>query len=92
MQIDQEQAKKIMEALIPAILDIEDGWPDNIDLFLTKAHEGLEGIGVHVRYDYSVQTEDVLGAQVDFVDRIWIAEGEKVLTETEKHFLSQKNE
>ena len=75
--IDSISPKEILEALIPAIADIEHGYYENICYFISDANKGLERLGSPYRFESTSKVRrswDVTGA---FVDKITVIEIEK---------------
>ena len=65
--------QETLEALIPAIMEIEGGYYENVCFFISDANAGLERIGSPYRYKANSKTHSPgTLAEGEYVDTIWI--------------------
>lgn len=67
-------AKATLEALIPAIMDIERGYLEHVLGFVSDANKGLERLGSPYRFITTSKTKRVWDVTGEYVDTITVIE------------------
>lgn len=74
--ISRISAKKALEALIPAIMEIEGGYYVNVCEFISDANKGLSATGSLYRFESTSKIVGPVGWEGDYVDTITVVESE----------------
>ena len=72
--IGRLSTKETLESLIPAIMEIEGGYYENICEFITAANNGLSATGSPYRFESTSKIEGPVGWEGDYVDTITVVE------------------